>query len=456
MKIVVCVRQGLDGEINPFDACAYETALCQQNAEVILLSMGPQTVSDFLIKLTRLGAKRAILLCDKQFAGADTLATAYTLSKAIDKLKPDLVLCGRQTLVGDTGQVGPMIAVMQDINIITNAMSVSVSGNNVCCNTRDEGEKTSPLPALLTVERINTLRLPSLRSKTAECEVWSAQDIDADISKCGLIGSPTRVLKTFENRSGKRKCRFITRDMLGMVIDDAMNQSPVNDSDIVSDTKLKKVFTVGEAPIEYAKSISDDIKVLPFDSPCKLAETISKEKPSAVIWASDTVSKRLSSQVAAMLDLGLCADCTKLETDGDKMIMYRPALSGSIIAKIESLTKPAMATVRTVNTDMADIAVAAGYGVKDCIDKVKVFADSLGADLLTSRKMVDNDVLPYDVQVGLTGKSVSPKVYIAIGISGAVHHIAGMQRSGTVIAINPDKNAPIFDYADFGIVEEFG
>ena len=69
-----------------------------------------------------------------------------------------------------------------------------------------------------------------------------------------------------------------------------------------------------------------------------------------------------------------------------------------------------------------------------------------------SRGAVDLDMLPYAKQVGLTGKRVSPAVYVAIGISGAVHHIAGMQQSGTVIAINPDKNAPIFDYADFGII----
>ena len=69
--------------------------------------------------------------------------------------------------------------------------------------------------------------------------------------------------------------------------------------------------------------------------------------------------------------------------------------------------------------------------------------------------MVDNGVLPYAMQVGLTGKTVSPPVYIAVGVSGAVHHIAGMERSGTVIAINPDKNAPIFQYADYGILEAF-
>ena len=72
--------------------------------------------------------------------------------------------------------------------------------------------------------------------------------------------------------------------------------------------------------------------------------------------------------------------------------------------------------------------------------------------MVTTRKMVDNDFLPYTMQVGLTGKTVSPPVYIALGVSGAVHHIAGMQKAGTVIAVNTDKDAPIFEYADYGIV----
>ena len=68
---------------------------------------------------------------------------------------------------------------------------------------------------------------------------------------------------------------------------------------------------------------------------------------------------------------------------------------------------------------------------------------------------MDNGYAPYESQVGLTGKTVSPPIYIAIGVSGAIHHIAGMQRSGTIIAINPDRDAPIFEYADYGIVDNF-
>ena len=124
------------------------------------------------------------------------------------------------------------------------------------------------------------------------------------------------------------------------------------------------------------------------------------------------------------------------------------------MAKIKSVVKPAMATVRTAN-ESSDIIVCAGFGVKDKISEIRTFAQRIGAELVTTRKMVDNDILPYSMQVGLTGKSVSPPVYIAIGVSGAVHHIVGMQKSGTIIAINSDKNAPIFDYADYGIITDF-
>ena len=76
----------------------------------------------------------------------------------------------------------------------------------------------------------------------------------------------------------------------------------------------------------------------------------------------------------------------------------------------------------------------------------------MGAGIAATRKTVDNDYLPYQLQVGLTGKSVNPDVYLALGVSGAVHHIAGIKQSGTVIAVNSDKDAPIFKYSDFGII----
>ncbi len=451
MKILVCIRQGLDGEINPFDASAYEAALGVKGAEVILISMGPLSTRDFLLRLTRLGAKKAILLSDKAFAGADTLATAYTLSLAVKKIAPNLIFCGRQTLVGDTAQTGAMLSVLAKTSLVTNVMSIDDIGETVTCTTRDNGIETVTLPALLTVERINNLRLPSIMSRLGEVEVWSSETLCADLEKCGLQGSPTRVLKTFENESGKRKCKFISPDELPGIIAAARKKRNNEIKGEVSVKKLQKMFIVGEGPRPFAETVSDDITVLPLTDAETLAAKIRELSPNAVLWGSDSRSKRISAEVAAMLNIGLCADCTLLETDGEELYMYRPALSGSVIAKIVSLTKPAMATVRTVGHD-ADIMVAAGYGAKDSLDAVRAFCDKYSAELVTSRKAVDNDILPYNMQVGLTGKTVSPPVYIAVGVSGAVHHIAGMEKSGTVIAVNPDKDAPIFDYADYGII----
>ncbi len=446
MRVVVCVRQGLDGEINPFDACAYEEALRLDGAEVILLSMGVMGAGEILHGLTRLGAKEAILLRDKRFAGADTLANAYTLSRAIKKLSPDLVFCGRQTLVGDTAQTGVMLSVLADLSLITNVMSIDkLSDGKILCTTRCEGEMQADIPALITVERINTLRLPRLRSRLGELKIWDADDIEADIERCGLAGSPTRVVKTFENTSGKRKCRFITRDKLGWAIDEGLKKNRKTVSVSKTDgEKLSSICIVGDAPREFASAVSDSVIVIPLTDAQSVSQRIRELAPSAVLWGSDTRSKRLAASVAAMLGLGLCADCTALECEGGELMMYRPALSGSIIAKIKSLTRPAMATVRTDSEAVRDVIVTAGFGVKDKMDAAKQFADSFSAELCASRKLVDNGYARYESQIGLTGKTVSPPVYIAIGVSGAVHHIAGMQRAGTVIAINPDKNAPIF------------
>lgn len=454
MKILVCVRQGLDGEISPFDACAYEAALRIPDADVTLLSMGPASARDFLQRLTRLGAGKAVLLSDPGFAGADTLATAYTLSLAVKRLQPELVLCGRQTLIGDTGQVGPMLSVYAGLHLITEALSMDVEEAQVTCQTRRQGIKRAPLPALVTVERIHTLRLPSLFSKPGTVEVWNAGALGAELSRCGLSGSPTRVLETYPNQSGKRKCTFIPASRLRDVVREAAGRrGAIPQSARTSPSELKPVWCIGAAPLEFARSVSSDITVLEPGSADEIAACIRQNPPSAVLWGSDAQSKELAAQTAALLNLGLCADCTALETDGSQLLMYRPALSGSIFAKIISKTRPAMATVRTVQAG-AEIVVAAGFGAAESLDVVKAFANEIGGELAASRKAVDNGLLPYPCQVGLTGKTVSPAVYIAVGISGAVHHLVGMEHAGTVIAINPDPNAAIFEYADYGILAD--
>lgn len=457
MRIVVCLRQGLDGEISPFDASAYEAALRMEGAEVILLSMAAPPSRDFLLRLSRLGARQAVLLSDPAFAGADTLATAYTLSLAIKRLSPDLVLCGRQTLIGDTAQTGPMLAELASLSLATGVMHIDGEEDGcIRCTTRSEGEMRVPLPALLTVERIHTLRLPSLRSSVGELSVWDAAALGADVARCGLGGSPTRVLRTYENTSGKRTCRRITMEELPRVVSESLAKRREMPSAPRGGEQLSHICTVGEATVPFAKTVCDRVTVIPLTDADGIIENIRALAPDAVLWGSDASSKRLAAVVAARLGLGLCADLTAIGCEDGELVMYRPALSGSIIAAIKSNTRPAMATVRTESGDRADVIVTAGYGVKDNMDAVRELADSLGAELCATRRLVDSGYTPYGMQVGLTGKTVSPPVYIAVGVSGAVHHVVGMERSGTVIAINPDQNAPIFEYADYGIVACIG
>jgi electron transfer flavoprotein alpha subunit len=286
-----------------------------------------------------------------------------------------------------------------------------------------------------------------------EFEIWNAETIGVDPALCGLKGSPTRVLETFENQSGKRKCRFLTKDMLLPTIEAVLKEEKKDKSlSERSAEKIDRVWIVGEKPMGFAKSVSDDITVIPMTNEDDIAERIEKERPNAVLWATDPQSKRLAGRVAARLSLGLCADCTSLETDGQTLFMIRPALSGKVIAKIKSLTLPTMCTVRTEENTKERVVVSLGFGAKGALEKARKFAEKIGADIGSSRKLVDQGLVKYDTQVGLTGKIIAPELYIAIGISGAVQHIVGMQNSGKIIAINPDKNAPIFEYADYGFL----
>lgn len=452
MKIAVCVKI-VDGELNPFDECALEAALCVENGSVSVVSMCPPSAAEKLRSLTRLGVKEVFLLSDRAFAGSDTLATAYILSCQLKKMNPDLIFCGRQTIDGDTAQVGPCLATLMGIGLITNVMSIDKVSDEIRCTTR-MGEESAKLPALVTVERINTLRFPSIRSKLGGIEVLDNSAVGADVKRCGLSGSPTKVIKTFENNSGTRKCKFIEPTEFLNLYKTLVTKERSGVKTAPSEKKMKSVWAIGDTVSEKARLISDDVCVIYEKDPVKIAELAKRKKPSAILWNADLWGRKTAPQVAAMLSTGLCADCTALETDGEKLFMYRPAKGGNIVAKIECRTLPQTATVRC-SQKSDDVIVSGGRGVMDNLPKLIEFAKSLGASYAVSRPLVDKNLAPYDRQVGLTGKNAAPKIYIAVGISGAVQHVCAIEGADTVIAVNPDKNAPIFRYADYGIVCRF-
>ena len=450
MKILVCVKVSR-GEINPFDASALECALSLSD-DVTVLSMGPESTKDILLPLTRLGAK-VTLVTDRIYAGSDTLATAYILSHAVKKLGFDLIVCGKQSIDGDTAQVGPMLSQMCCCSLATNVLSAVPDENGVKAVTR-LGEKKLSFPALITVERSYVLRFPGIFSKLGDVDVLTNKDLGCDESRCGLSGSPTRVIKTYENERGKRKCKFVSMSELDELISQLSKMEKADDQAVQNNEKLPCVWAVGKEVLSEAEKIADKVVLVEETNPETIVKKAQQEKPYCILWNADLEGRRNAPIAAAMLDTGLCADCTRLDVEKGELIMYRPAQGGSLYAKIKCLTTPVMATVRT-KCESSDIIVSGGKGVGEKVEKLKAFAERIGAQLCASRGLVDMGKAPYEMQVGLTGKTVSPKIYIAVGISGAVHHTCAIEGADYVIAINPDKNARIFEYADYGITEEF-
>lgn len=225
---------------------------------------------------------------------------------------------------------------------------------------------------------------------------------------------------------------------------------------------------------------------------------INHYKPSVLLIGATTIGRDLGPRLSARVWTGLTADCTRLEIGEEgELLMTRPAFGGNLMATIVSKEhRPQMSTVRPgvmqkmdrddtrkgeieklevefdkskfrvrlienvkAKQSLKDIAeakilVSGGRGVNCAqnFEKLKELAAMLGAEVSASRAMVDAGVVPQDRQVGQTGKTVRPDLYFACGISGAIQHLAGMEESGYIVAINKDKYAPIFQVADLGIV----
>lgn len=556
------VREGVPLEVSSFDirALAHAVDIVRQHGgEVVALTMGPPQAAEALRHCLALGAHRAIHLCDRAFAGADTLATARALALAVKREKFDLVLCGRWSVDAETGQVGPELAEFLDIPQVTGARSVSFNADRTVATVEretDEGTETleAPLPLLLTAaEDLAAERFPTKKDREAAkarpIATVTAAELSSDLSIFGLAGSPTSVKEIITLQS-KRRCAFVEGDtaatkvgkLVALLREEGLFgtwkrpgppapallpcRRPTREDRALwvvvemLDGRVRRVtlellgkaqelaaklggeiaaVVAGELSGEHHRLLAahgaDCVCSLGAGEPCDaLAAALAARKPHSVLFGSTAIGRDLAPRVAARLGLGLTSDCIGLEIDAAaNLVQHKPAFGGNVVAPILSRTFPQMATVRpgvlqpaipddarrakvvtfppgesrpprtkvlatrkeprASDLDTAEIVVGFGMGIGDSenLPVVRALADVLGAPLATTRDVTDRGWISKHHQVGLTGKSIAPRLYFAIGIRGAFEHTVGIRNAGLVVAINDDDQAWIWDAADVGI-----
>ncbi len=591
MKIIVCIKQvpliehlkfdtqagrlireGVESEINPFDKRALTEAIHlkeQFGGETVAITMGPPQAAAALREALAMGIDRAVHLLGREFAGADTLATARALALAIKQIGFDLILCGKYSTDAETAQIPGMLAEMLDVPQVTGVTRLEFQAQGEFRATRelDDGFQTveGNLPVLLSAaERLTKpIKLTPkelLAAQNRPVEVLTADQLGAPKSEFGIAGSPTWVEAIY---SIEPQRKHNVRTVIGNA--DAAAEQLV--SDLVSEglfgewesrhrgrvhphaprsRPARSFWTVVEIdegeirPVTYellGKSVelsdqSDgevvavlmggDVerhaaalaehgadKILLAQSPALaeymtepytevLSRAIAAQKPFAVFFASTSNGRDLAPRVAARLGLGLTGDCIGLEIDQEgRLVQLKPAFGGNIVAPIMTRTSPVMATVRPgmlqqavpepgqqadlvrlsaadlksrlrfaggeanleegVALEEAEVLIGVGMGVggPENMPMVHELAAVLDASLGATRRVVDAGWLPRQLQVGLTGRSVAPALYIALGIRGGFNHMVGIQRAGLILAINNNPNADIFKGCDYGLVGDW-
>ncbi len=574
------VREGVESEINPFDKRALTWAINYKHqspeTEVVVLTMGPPQASSALIEALAMGADRAVHLLGREFAGADTLATARALADACRKIGYDLILCGKYSTDAETAQVPPMLAELLDLPQVTGATELSFSAQDkhiVARRELDNGFETveCALPAVVSAaERlakpIKVAPADLEAGKAKPIEIMTAGDLTGSPGGYGLSGSPTWVSEIYSIELARKHVirdanigieavvAEVVRDLTGQglfgegqskarkkTVQTSMASStrlpdekgsfwvaaelahgqvrPVTFELLGRSIDLAGKLGIGVGAVLVGYGVREQVEALAAygadtvyvaDAPpltdyltepytAVLVEAIRKYQPYAVLFPSTANGRDWAPRIAARLQVGLTGDCIGLEVDDQgRLVQLKPAFGGNIVAPILAKTKPALATVRpgmleipvpdwerrpalvtlptdhlpppraqilgiepageqAIELDDARIVVGVGMGIggSENLAAVRNLAMVLGAPVTGTRRVVDAGWLPRQLQVGLTGRSVAPDLYVALGISGKFNHLVGIRRAGTILAVNSNPDAEIFAQADYGIVGDW-
>jgi electron transfer flavoprotein alpha subunit len=521
-----------------------------------IITLGPPSAEDVLREgvawgLDRGADVRAVHLCDPAFAGSDTLATARALATVLACNQTfDLILVGRNSLDSDTGQVGPELAELLGLPFVAGVkkMTVMDKGLDVTCE-RDDGwlSATVAFPAVVSVaERLcrPAKVSPAGRELVPSDRITTLAATEVGLGPFGQAGSPTSVgrvrvldvprlqlrlegglpsavretVSWLANRgalnppqdvppAAKVPAHDANRLSIGVVVllepgRFRSAQELLGQAATLASEGGGRVLAIGvgdQTPAVLSSWGADEVLVVDGaeveeDLARAATPVFARFQPWAGLAPSTLWGREIAARVAARLGAGLTGDAIALEVDDGKLIAWKPAFAGHVVAAIHASTPMHLVTVRPgvlaplgprqsreipvrhervaanprlrlvasgQDDDLDALAraskvVGVGAGVRpEEYSSVVPLLEALGAELGGTRKVTDLGWQPRSRQIGTTGRSITPVLYVAIGLQGTFHHMAGVRGAQTVLAINADGHAPVFEAADIGIVGDW-
>jgi len=556
------VRDGLELEMNAYCRRAVSMGVewaQQSGGSCTVFTLGPPSAEDVLREAIAWGAHAGVHLCDPAFAGSDTLATARALAAALQREGMfDLVLVGRNSLDGDTGQVGPEIAQLAGLPFAAGVRHMGIVGEELSLRLEhDDGweDVEVALPVLLSVaERLcEPCKVPpALRAEVPADRISVITASDLGGGPWGQAGSPTRVgrtramqhhreVKVLSGSAAAQAAEAVAllaqRGALSPSVSPAVPAAVPAAGSSASDGTARAAPTgriiavltepdrpqvgaemLGEAA-RLATAIGATVHALAFDGADIVAlgtagadavttftgVPIAQDVASAVVawahvhapWAiagpSTAFGREVLGRSAAALGAGLVGDAIGLEIVDGELVAAKPAFSGALLADITCTSPVRMVSVRPGVLPLpsrrehipdtfthsitpcsrvrliserrdddvevlarADAVIGVGAAVQPSeYGELSLLAALLGAELAASRKVTDKGWAPRSRQVGITGRSIAPRLYVAVGLSGKFNHMVGVRAAGTILAINNDPDALVFSQCDVGIVGDW-
>ena len=558
------VRAGVELEMNAYCRRAVAegvTLAAETGGSCTVVTLGPTSAEDVLREAIAWGADSGLHLCDPAFAGSDTLATARALAAAVRTSGPyDLVLLGRNSLDGETGQVGPEVAELLDLPFASGVRRLEDFGDRLRLELEhDDGTQDVEilLPAVLSVaERLcDPCKVdPEGRAAVPAARMARVGAAELGPGPWGADGSPT-VVGAVHPMEHDRAC-VVLEGPIAEQVEEAVrllvargalgsgDAAPVSGAPVEhfrSDTARPRRIAVldepgrGEVAVELvaaaarlgdgagalvqllrptpegpgddgaapsAPAGTDAVIVLdgssvPEDVADAVTAYVREEAPWALLAPSTAFGREVAARAAAATGSGLVGDAVSLHVHDDALVAGKPAFAGALVADITCRTPTQMVTVRPgvlpiagdplAGTELAkpsalrhvgtrgrvrilgerrnddvetlaraQIVIGVGTGVApDEYEKLSPLAALLGAQLAATRKVTDKGWAPRARQVGITGRSIAPRLYIALALSGKFNHMVGVRAAGTILAVNGDPGAPVFEHCDVGIVGDW-